>query len=421
MKKNITTFIIGAMILGVLAGLVLHALVSDPADLAGITSAFGLVTDIFLRLIRMIIGPLVLSTLTLGIARMGDAGAIGRVGLKAMLWFIVASVISLAIAMTLMGIFHPGDGLHLTDTTGAVDQAAQANLTLQGFIARVFPTSVFDALARNEVLQIVVFSLFAGMACATLHRERRERMMDLLDSLATIMFKMTTYVMWVAPVAVFAALASAVAKQGYGVISTYAAFIVEFYVALALLWAVLVGCAGSVVGRRLAPLMKAIRSPALIAFSTTSSEAAYPLLLGNLEMFGVSNRVASFVLPLGYAFNLCGSMLYCSMATMFAAEAYDIPLPPSQLALMAFLLFIASKGIAMVPRASMLVVVATLPYLHIPAAAFPLLLAIDQILDMGRTCTNTVACAIAATTVARWEGELKEPALSGELEAVVSR
>jgi Na+/H+-dicarboxylate symporter len=420
MTKSITPLIVGAMVLGVIAGLIIHAAVS-PEQLGGFTTVFGVFTDVFLRLIRMIIGPLVLSTLTVGIARMGDATAIGRIGLKAMAWFIVAAVVAFFVALLVAETFHPGAGMHLTEATAAAAQGAQANLTLQSFIQRIFPTSLFDALARNEVLQIVVFSLFAGIACSQLHKEHRDRVIDLLDAIAAIMLKMTNYVMWISPVAVFAALASATSRQGFGVIETYAGFILEVYLAIAILWALLILVAYMAVGGRVGALMRAVRSPALIAFSTTSSEAAYPSLLANLEMFGVPNRIASFVLPLGYAFNLIGSMVYATMATMFAANAYDIAMPPSQIFLMGFLLFIASKGIAMVPRASLLVVVATLPYLKIPEAAFPLLLAVDQIVDMGRTCTNTVACAIATTTVARWEGAIKQPVASGDVEVAVTK
>jgi len=225
----------------------------------------------------------------------------------------------------------------------------------------------------------------------------------------------------VAPVAVFAAVASAAASQGMGVIRSYLGFVLDFYCVLALLWLVLIGSGALIIGRRIGPLMKAIRGPALIAFSTTSSEAAYPSLLVNLELFGVPNRIASFVLPLGYAFNLVGSMLYATMATLFAAAAYDVPMPPGQIALMAFLLFIASKGIALVPRASLLVVAATLPYLHIPESAFPFLLAVDHLLDMGRTCTNTVANALATVTVARWEGALTQGGPSEDLEIAMGR
>ena len=420
MKMGITPLIVGAMILGVGAGLIINAAVA-PDQIAGFTTVFGVCTDIFLRLIRMIIGPLVLSTLTVGIARMGDATAIGRIGLKAMAWFVAAAIVAFFIAIAIAETFQPGAGLHLTQSAAAVDAQTQSNLTLQGFIQRIFPSSLFDALARNEVLQIVVFSLFAGIACSQLHKDHRDKIVDLLDALAAIMLKMTNYVMWLSPIAVFAALASATARQGFGVVETYAGFIVEVYLALAILWALLILVGYLAVGARAWALLRAIRSPALIAFSTTSSEAAYPSLLANLEIFGVPNRIASFVLPLGYAFNLIGSMTYATMATMFAAYAYDIPMPASQVLLAGFLLFIASKGIAMVPRASLLVVVATLPYLKIPEAAFPLLLAMDQLVDMGRTCTNTVACAVAATTVARWEKAIRKPVASGDVEVAVTK
>ena len=420
MKKGITLYIMIGLLAGILVGVILNATASDPADIKGVITVLDTITTIFLRLVRTIISPLVITTLTLGIARMGDASSIGRIGFKAMVFFIGGTMISLTIALAAMSIFHPGEGLHLV-AAQSLEPAAQTNLTLQGFIARVFPISIFDAMARNEVLQIVVFSLFAGIGTAHLSKEHRDTLVNVLDAGAALMLKITMYVMWVAPAAVFTSIASAVASQGAGVVSNYAAFIGEFYLALAVLWAVLIGIGGAIIGKRIWPLMKIIRGPALIAFSTTSSEAAYPSLLSNLEQFGVPNRIASFVLPLGYAFNLIGSMLYATMATMFAAQAYDIQMSVGDLALMSFLLFIASKGIAMVPRASLLVVAATLPYLHIPEAAFPFLLAVDHILDTGRTCTNTVACSIATTCVAKWEGVLTKGVPNNDIEMALAR
>lgn len=407
MKNRITVLIILALISGVIVGLLLHRFVADAKWLDGITSGFSLITDIFLRMIKMIIAPLVLSTLIGGIARMGDGASIGRVGLKSMLWFMTASLVSLSIGFTMMAALHPGTGLHLLAAKQAKIDVGTANLTLQGFFEHVFPTSLMDAMARNEVLQIVVFSIFTGLACISLEPHAKARMLELFDILAAVMFKIVGYVMWFAPIAVFAAIASVVAREGFGVLDTYAAFIGTFYLALALLWIVMVGSTTAVIGRRIVPLMKVVREPGLIAFSTASGEAAFPILLANLEGFGVPNRIASFVLPLAYSFNLIGSMLYCTMATLFISEAYDMPLSPSQKAVMALLLFVASKGIALVPRASLLVVSATLPYLHLPDAGFVLLLAVDHILDMGRTGTNTVANGLAATTVARWERQLK--------------
>ncbi len=286
---------------------------------------------------------------------------------------------------------------------------ARADFTLQGFIEHIFPTSLIDAMARNEVLQIVVFSLFAGVACGALKAPMRDRLLGLLDAMAALMFHVVGYVMWFAPVAVFAALASVIATQGFGVLNTYASFIGTFYLALALLWLVMLTAGFATIGRRMVDLMRAVREPGLIAFSTASSEGAFPVLLTNLEAIGVPNRIASFVLPIAYSFNLIGSMLYCVMATLFISQAYDLPLSFQEQAMMSLLLFVASKGIALVPRASLLVVSATLPYLHLPDAGFVLLLAVDHILDMGRTGTNTVANGIAATTIAKWERQLSKP------------
>lgn len=406
MNKRLSLAIVAALILGTAVGLILHASVVAPQTMTSIAQGLAIFSNIFLRMIKMVIAPLVLTTLTAGIARMGDASSVGRVGLKSMAWFVSASLISMTIGLGVMSIIHPGLGLHLTAPKGDV-KGTQVSLTIQGFLEHVFPTSLLDAMARNEVLQIVVFAIFAGMACASLPTTMKKRLLELIDALAALMFRVVSYVMLFAPIAVFGAMASISAIDGVGIINTYASFIATFYLALALLWIIMLGAGASIIGRRIVDLMKAVREPGLIAFSTASGEGAFPILLANLEKFGVTNKIASFVLPLAYSFNLIGSMLYCTMATLFISEAYDLPLSPTTQAEMCLLLFIASKGIALVPRAALLVVGTTLPYLHLPDAGFVLLLAVDHILDMGRTGTNTVANGIAAATIAKWENQLK--------------
>jgi Na+/H+-dicarboxylate symporter len=372
-----------------------------------INNGLDIIATLFLRAIKMIIAPLVLATLVSGIARMGDSSAIGRVALRAMTCFVIASLVSLMIGFGAVELLRPGAGLHL--------QAVAANtgldlppLTVSGFLKNLVPTSLVEAMAHNDVLQIVVFAVLAGVSISKMG-EPGKVLLRLTEAVSTLMLRITTYVMYLAPPAVFAAVAQALAKQGIGMVSTYADYVGGFYLALGILLLAMVGAGASVLGAaRQIALLRAVREPALIALATTSSEAAYPTLLRNLEEFGVPNSIASFVLPLGYSFNLVGSMCYCVFAALFVAQAYDIVLPPSEILQLVILLFVMSKGIASVPRASLLVVAATLPYFKLPDAGVLLILAVDHFLDMGRTATNTVGNAIVAGIVAKWEGSAAE-------------
>ena len=406
MRKGLTLLVFLATLLGALFGLACHALIRDPGGLASLLQALGLITSIFLRAVKMLIAPLVLATLVSGVGRMGDAGDIGRVALKVMSWFVAASVVSLLLGLVMVEAIAPGAGLHLKAGADAAAGGLKAPPTsFSLFITNLIPTSIFDAMARNEVLQIVVFSLIAGVALSRLGEKGRQ-LLALTEQLANLVLQMAMFVMNLAPIAVFAAVASALAQGGVEVIGKYASYVGGFYVTLALLWTMLMVAGAAVLGiAQQKTLMKAIREPALIALATTSSESAYPVLLYKLEQTGVSNRIASFVLPLGYSFNLIGSMCYCIFAAMFIAQAYDITLSPGQIVQLLFLIFIASKGIANVPRASLVVVVSLLPYFHLPEAGALLILGVDHFMDMGRTCTNTVATAIAAASVGKWEGD----------------
>jgi Na+/H+-dicarboxylate symporter len=405
MRKGLTLLVFLATLLGALFGLGAHALIHVPADLASLQTGLGLITTLFLRAVKMLIAPLVMATLVSGVGRMGDASDIGRVALKVMSWFIVASLVSLLLGLVMVETIAPGSGLHLITGADASSglKAPPTSLTL--FLINLVPTSIFDAMARNEVLQIVVFSLLAGVALTRLG-EKGKQLLAITEQLANLVLQMAMFVMNLAPIAVFAAVASALAQGGVEVIGKYASYVGGFYLTLALLWAALMVAGAAVLGvAQQKALMKAIREPALIALATTSSESAYPVLLYKLEQIGVSNRIASFVLPLGYSFNLIGSMCYCIFAALFVAQAYDIALSPGQIAQLLFLIFVASKGIANVPRASLVVVVSLLPYFHLPEAGALLILGVDHFMDMGRTCTNTVATAIAAASVAKWEGD----------------
>ncbi|MBL8898924.1 MAG: dicarboxylate/amino acid:cation symporter [Planctomycetes bacterium] len=370
---------------------------------------FKLVTDVFLRMIKMIIAPLVFSTLVAGIAHMEGAGAVGRIGVKTLLWFVMASIVSLTMGLLLVHLLQPGVGLGLTLPTAADVAAAGAKidggkLTIREFLMHVFPSSIIDAMARNEILQIVVFSIFVGVAVASLD-DAAHHVVHLADQVASIMLKVTGYVMLFAPVAIFAALAQAITEHGLGILGTYAQFVGGFYFSLALLWVVLIGAASLFVGKRALELLGLIRGPLLLAFSTASSEAAYPRTLAQLQTFGVSKKVSSFVLPLGYSFNLDGSMMYCTFATLFIAQAYGVSMSIGEQLTMLFLLMITSKGMAGVPRASLVVIAATLTYFQLPEQGLLLILAVDFLLDMGRSATNVVGNSVASVVVARWEGE----------------
>ncbi len=406
MRKGLTLLVFLATMLGAVVGLACHSLISDPAVLAAVQTGFGLVTTLFLRAVRMLIAPLVLATLVAGVGRMGDAADIGRVALKAMAWFIAGSVVALIIGLVMVEVIAPGAGLHLKAGAEAGSAALKAPpMTLTGFLINLVPTSIFDAMARNEVLQIVVFSILAGLALTRLGEKGRQ-LLVITEQLANLVLQMAMFVMTLAPLAVFAAVASALAANGTEIITRYASYVGGFFLALALLWAALMVAGAAVLGTKGQKiLMQAIREPALIALATTSSESAFPVLLYKLEQIGVSSRIASFVLPLGYSFNLIGSMCYCTFAALFVSQAFDVPLTGGQLVQLLLLIFVASKGIANVPRASLVVVVSLLPYFHLPDAGALLILGVDHFLDMGRTCTNTVATAIAAASVAKWEGD----------------
>ena len=389
-----------AVALGLSVGLLLHASLS-PADARAVADVFSLVTRAFLRLIQMIIAPLVFSTLAASVARTGDVPSIGRMGLKALGWFLAASVVSLVLGAGFALWLKPGAGLHL-QAVGPVVPVQP--LTAAGFVDHLVPVSLADAMARNEVLQVVVFSLFAGIAMAGLG-QRTARLLQVLEEIAAATFRIVDMVMALAPAAVFCALAAAMAMQGLDLLGAYARFLGGFYLALGSLWVLILGAGWAVAGRSPVDVLRALRQPLLIAFSTTSSEAAYPRTLEVLEATGVRPGVASFVLPLGYAFNLDGAMLYATFAVLFIAQAYGVVMSGGQVALMLLMLLAASKGVAAVPRAVLVVVATTLPTFHIPAAGVALLIGVDHLLDMGRSATNVLGNYVAACVVDRFEAQ----------------
>lgn len=404
MKRGFALAVAAAMVLGVVAGLVANQTLDAP-HIKSLAEALSIITDIFLRLIRMIIAPLVFSTLVAGIAHMEGAAHIGRVGGKTLLWFVGASLLSLTMGLALVHLFQPGVGLKLAPPAGELGAITTATFSLKDFITHLVPASIVQAMANNEILQIVVFSVFVGTAISAIPG-RTPAVLALTEQIAAIMLKVTGYVMLLTPLAVFAALCSTVATQGAGVLLTYLRFVGGFYVALGLLWLTLLSLAAILFRGRIGPLLSAIREPVLLAFSTASSEAAYPRLLDALENIGLPKQIVSFVLPLGYSFNLDGSMMYCTFATLFIAQIYGIELSLAQQVTLLLLLMVTSKGMAGVPRASLVVIYAALPLFHLPESGLLYVLAVDHLLDMGRSGTNIVGNSVATVAVSRWEQRL---------------
>ena len=409
MAKRLTRYIMIGLVLGITVGWILHASIADPETIKAIGKWLKLVTDIFLRLIKMIIAPLVFATLVSGIVHMGDTASLGRVGLKTMTWFISATVVSLTLGMILVNVLHPGVGTNFIlpppDATTGIEKPVSDIFTI---IAEMFPKSIFEGLANNTLLQIVIFSLFFGVAITAVG-EKAAPITKGVDALVDVMLQVTNYVMRMSPLAVFAAMTKVIAINGIGILVTFAWFIGTFYFGLLVLWLVLFVAAFLVIGKRAATLIRYIREPILLAFSTASSEAAYPRTLEALDRFGVPPKIGSFVLPLGYSFNLDGSMMYMTFATLFIAQLYGIELSFAQQVAMFLTLMLTSKGMAAVPRASLVVISGTMAQFGIPEAGLVLILAIDQFLDMGRSGTNVVGNAVACAVVAKWEGALDAP------------
>jgi Na+/H+-dicarboxylate symporter len=410
-KNRLTLYIVIAMALGIGAGYLIHENAS-----ADFIKDFGpkvkLLTTIFLRMVQMIIAPLVFSTLVVGIAKLGDLKTVGRVGGKAILWFFTASIVSLFLGLLLVNITKPGVGVNLanTDTEGVKDLISKSTeFSLPKFVEHIVPRSVIESMATNEILQLVVFSIFFGIALTAIGK-KGEAITNALDSLTHVILKMVGYVMWLAPVGVFGAMCAVISQKGLGILLTYAKYIGSFYLGLLVLWLVLLGVGYLLLKRRLSIMLKRIQNPMVIAFSTASSEAVFPKLVEEMERFGCNNKIVSFVLPLGYSFNLDGSMMYMTFASMFIAQAYNLTYITDNIPLQIGMLFVflfTSKGIAGVPRASLVVILATCGMFNIPPEGIGLILAIDVFCDMGRTMTNVLGNALATVAVSKWEGQLE--------------
>jgi Na+/H+-dicarboxylate symporter len=397
MKKKLpmAAWILIAMVLGILVGYMIFTSFPDKKAAKEIADYVSIVSDVFLRLIKMLIGPLVFSTLVVGIAHMGDAKSVGRVFGKAIGWFLTASLISLVIGLIMANLLKPGEnlGLPLPDI-GASANLATSKFTLKDFVSHTVPKSFVEAMANNEILQIVVFSMFFGVALASLG-DKAKTLVAAIEELSHAMLKITGYVMKLAPLAVLAAI-----------LIKFAVFMGDFYLGLFVLWSVLTLAGFLFLGPRVFKLLVLIKEAFLLSFATASSEAAYPKILQALDRFGVKRKISSFVMPMGYSFNLDGSMMYCTFAVLFIAQAYNIHMPISTQVTMLLILMLTSKGMAGVPRASLVVIAATLNHFDIPEAGLLLILGVDTFLDMGRSATNAVGNSIATAVVAKWEGEL---------------
>lgn len=406
--NKLTLFIVIFMLAGILSGAAIHSYTSQDT-IAAWSDNITLLTDIFLRLIKMVIAPLVFSTLTVGIMRLGETATIGRVGGKAMIWFISSSVLSILVGLFIVMIEQPGGGLNLAIPAESVDTGlAVGGMSLKGFLSHTIPTSIAGAMADNEILQIVVFSLFFGIGGASLGEKFNAPLVAALDVVSHIMLKVTGYVMYVAPLAIFAAISSVIANEGLGILLHYASFIGGYYAAILMTCLVLLAVGYLVLKKEVFRLLSMLKDPVLVAFTTSSSEAAYPKTLEQLTKFGCSRNIVSFVLPIGYSFNLVGSMVYCSFASMFIAQAYNIHLSFAEITVLMLTLMLASKGIAGVPRSALVVLAATIPSFNIPVAGILLLMGIDHFLDMGRSAINVLGNGIATAMLAQDEGLLEE-------------
>ncbi len=407
-KYALTLSIIIAMVIAGIVGYFVH-IYSSPQFNIEFSKNIKLLTTVFLRLIQMLIAPLVFTTLVVGIAKLGDMKTVGRVGGKAMLWFVTASLVSLFLGMLLVNITHPGTLINLSNANYNDAKELVANtksFTLETFVQHVFPKSVFEAMSVNEILHIVVFSIFFGLATAALG-DAAKPLINAFEIASHVILKMVGYVMYFAPLGVFGALSSVVAESGFRVFDFYAFYYLYFVIGVIILWGLHLIAGYIILGKKLNPLLRHIVSPMFIAFSTTSSEAAFPKLTEELERYGCNNKIVAFILPLGYSFNLAGSMIYMTFASIAIAQAYNIHLSIGTQLTMLLVLMLTSKGVAGVPRAALIVVTATCAMFNIPPEGIALILPIDHFCDMFRTSTNVLGNALATSVVSKWEGGLE--------------
>jgi proton glutamate symport protein len=398
-----TTQIFIGLVVGIGIGYLWPSSDVNGVHVAGAAESIKPIADTFLRMIKMIIAPLLFSTLVLGIAGTGDLKAMGRIGLKAIIYFEVATTIALFLGLGLVNVFQPGAGVQVTVTQSIADLASKRPLTGWELLTHLFPTSVVQAMAEGEILQLVVFSIFFGISVAAIGK-RGQPIVDLLEATAHAMFKFTGYVMLFAPFGVMAAIAATVGKMGLTILLTLSKLVLLMYGGLIVFAIVVLGAVSVIIRVPFFTFVKAVREPFLIAFTTASSEAALPKALEVMERFGCPKNIVGLVLPTGYSFNLDGTTLYLSLASVFVAQLFNVPMTFGQQVFMMLTLMLTSKGVAGVPRAALVVLTATLSQFKLPLEGAAILLAIDQIMDMGRTAVNVMGNCIATAVVARWEG-----------------
>ena len=404
-KFGIGMYVFFALIAGLIIGQLIRSGVSNQGTLNGIADGLNVVAGLFMRLIKMIIAPLVFCTLVVGIAKLSDASALGRLFLKSMTVFIVGSIIAVAIGWAVAEIFQPGTALAgLLTTTVKVDAASTISnsISIKSFLNEVVPAAIIDSFAKNQIIHIVVFSVFLGIAGVSIGKPV-EPVFDLFEMLGHLIFRVTDYVMRFAPLAVFCSVCAMIVQNGLGVLSSYALYLVEFYFALAILWAVMLSIGFAVLGKRLFVLLRIIADSLGIAFSTTSSESVLPRVLEELKEFGAHPETTGFVIPLGYSFNLIGSIINCIFALMFIIQLHGYHFTGSQTLMMILVLMITSKGIAGVSRASLVIIAATLAAMGIPEAAIFVIFPVASFTDMGYTATSVFGNALAAAIVDKWE------------------
>jgi Na+/H+-dicarboxylate symporter len=407
MKLNITWKIFIGMTLGIIVGYILNqSLSADPKGLESWSTYLNLLSKIFLRMIKMIIGPLIFSILTVGIAKLGDFKLVGRIGAKTLGYFYFATILSLLTGLVAVNILKPGRLMQIPLPPAGADTGVETKkMTMENFITHLFPQSFFEALATNEVLQIVVFSIFFGIATAAIG-DKGKILIKALDAVSEVMFQIVNFVMKFAPFGVFGAVAAVIAQKGLGILGGYLYLIVCFFATLAFFILVILPLVCMFAKVPYWKLLSYVKDAIFLSFSTASSEASMPLQIEQLKKFGCSERIVSFVLPLGYSFNLDGSMMYMTFATGFIAQAYGVDLSIGQQITMMLTLLLTSKGIAGVPRASLVVIAGTMTMFNLPAEGLILLFAVDWLLDMGRSATSVAGNAVATAIVSKWEGEL---------------
>ncbi len=397
-SKKLTLYIFIALISGILFGWLLpqYAVKMQPLG------------EIFLKMVKMIIAPLIFATLTVGIAGHGDVKSLGKIGLKALIYFEAATTIALILGLVTANILKPGAGFSIDINTISIS-AVENMQTIKAhsfvdMIVNIVPTSIFDALAKGDLLQIVVFAVFFSLAVCAVGQKARP-VLDILQSTCDVMFKFTEYVMKFAPLGVFGAISATIGQNGIGILLSYAKLIGITYFALILFVIIVLVLTCKIINVSFRNIIKTIKDPALLAFTTASSEAALPKAMSQMEKFGVPKSIVSFVMPMGYTFNLDGSTLYLTLATLFCAQIAGINLSIEQQLMIMLTLMLTSKGIAGVPRVSLVILTGTLTSFGLPIVGVAVLLGIDQILDMGRTTVNLIGNCVATAVVARWEND----------------